>query len=115
MNIVITAQGTDWDAPVDPRFGRTQHFFVLNEETGETRTVDNSEIGGQGHGAGPLAVQKLMDLQADVLLTGNGPGGKAATVMSETGIRVFIGAGEMTVREAVEAYRNGELTETTEG
>lgn len=40
--------------------------------------MSNNQINEQGHGAGPLAAQKLMELGADVLLTGNGPGGKAA-------------------------------------
>ncbi len=112
MKIVITAQGTDWDAPVDPRFGRAQSFFVFDEETNTTESVNNSAINEQGHGAGPLAAQRLMQLGANVLLTGNGPGGKAAAVMGETGIRVCVGAGGMSLREALEAYRAGKLAES---
>jgi predicted Fe-Mo cluster-binding NifX family protein len=110
MKIVITAQGDNWDAPVDPRFGRAQSFFVYDEESEETRSVGNSEINEQGHGAGPLAAQKLVELGADVLLTGNGPGGKAAAVMAGTEIQVFVGAGDMNLREALAAWRDGRLS-----
>ena len=109
MNIVFTTQGTDWDSPIDPRFGRTRYFFVLNEETGDVQTVDNSAIDQEAHGAGPRTSQKLVELGAEVLITGNGPGGNAAAVLKTTGVEVYVGAGEMTVKEALEAYRNGEL------
>ena len=109
MNIVFTTQGTDWDSAIDPRFGRTRYFFVLNEETGDVQTVDNSDIDKEAHGAGPRTSQKLVELGAEVLITGNGPGGNAAAVLKTTGVEIYVGAGEMTVKEALEAYRNGEL------
>jgi predicted Fe-Mo cluster-binding NifX family protein len=43
------------------------------------------------------------------LITGNGPGGNAATVLEKTGIKILVGAGDMTAKEAYEAYQNGEL------
>lgn len=109
MNIVFTTQGTDWDSPIDPRFGRTRYFFVFNEETDDVQTVDNSAIDKEAHGAGPKTSQKLVELGAEVLITGNGPGGNAAAVLKTTGVEIYVGAGEMTVKEALEAYRNGEL------
>ena len=109
MNIVFTSQGTDWDSPIDPRFGRTRYFFVLNEETGDVQTVDNSAADKEAHGVGPRTAQKLVELGASVLVTGQGPGGNAAAVLESTGIEIYVGAGEMTVKEALEAYKNGKL------
>jgi len=43
------------------------------------------------------------------LITGNGPGGNAASVMNKTGITTYVGAGEMTVKEAYDAFSKGEL------
>ncbi len=109
MNIAFTAQGPDMDSPIDPRFGRTRFFLILDDETGDLKSVDNGAADADAHGVGPKSAQKLMGLQAQVLITGNGPGGNAAAVLETTGIEVYVGAGEMTVKEALEAYRNGEL------
>ena len=111
MTIVFTAQGADWDSPMDPRFGRTRFFFILDDETGDTQAVDNSAIDEEAHGAGPRTAQKLAELGASVLVTGNGPGGNAAAVLKATGIEIYVGAGEMTVKQALAAYKNGELKE----
>ncbi len=110
MKLIFTTQGTAWDSPMDPRFGRTQFFFVYDEETQEIQTYDNTAIEKEAHGAGPKTAQKLAEYGAGVLITGNGPGGNAATVLQATGMEVFVGAGEMTVKAAYEAYRNGDLT-----
>ncbi len=109
MKIAFTTKGTDWDSPMDPRFGRTSYFFVFDEETDTVQTFDNRDVEHEAHGAGPRTAQKLMELGADVLITGNGPGGNAAAVLQSTGIEVLVGAGEMTVKEALAAYREGVL------
>lgn len=109
MKLIFTAQGTDWDSPMDPRFGRTQFFFVYDEESEEIQTYDNTAIENEAHGAGPKTAQKLAEYEARVLITGNGPGGNAAAVLKTVGTEIFIGAGQMTVREAYEAYKQGSL------
>jgi len=45
------------------------------------------------------------------LITGNGPGGNAATVLEKTGVKIFVGAGDMTVKEAYEFYKSSRLKE----
>jgi len=44
------------------------------------------------------------------LITGNGPGGSAATVLQRTKLKIFVGAGNMTIEDAYEAYKKGTLT-----
>ncbi len=109
MNIAFTTQGPDLDSPMDPRLGRTRYLILLDDETGDIQTVDNTAIDDVSHGAGPRTVQKLVEMGAAVLLTGNGPGGNAAEVLEQTGIEIYVGAGEMTAKEALEAYKNGAL------
>ncbi len=109
MKLVFTTKGTEWDSPMDPRFGRTEFFFVYDEESKEVQTYDNRTVAGEAHGAGPKAAQKLGEFGAEVLITGNGPGGNAGMVMQATGTSVFVGASDMTVKEAYEAYCNGSL------
>lgn len=111
MKIAFTTQGTDWDAPMDARFGRTHFFLVFDEETEAIEIVDNTAVENEAHGAGPKTAQKLIETGASVLITGNGPGGNAASVLETTGITVHVGAGDMTVREALTAYRQGDLAE----
>jgi len=109
MKLVFTAKGTDMDAAMDPRFGRTEYFVIYDEDTKSVDSFDNRAIEGEVHGAGPKTAQKLSEIGAEVLITGNGPGGNAAAVLKTMGTVVYIGAGDMTVREAYEAYKAGSL------
>lgn len=109
MTIAFTTQTGGPDAVMDPRFGRTRWLQLLDPETGKMTAIDNSDADAAAHGAGPRAVQKLVELGVDVLVTGNGPGGKAAAALAPTGIEVFIGAGDLTLAEAREAYERGAL------
>jgi predicted Fe-Mo cluster-binding NifX family protein len=109
MRIAFTSKGTDWDSMMDPRFGRTEFLLVYDEEKNKLIHFDNRDIEDVAHGAGPKTAQKLFDLKADVLITGNGPGGNAASVLEKAGFKIFTGAGEMTVREALTGYKNNSL------
>ena len=109
MKIAFTTKGTEWDSAMDPRFGRTEYFLIYDEKKEELIHIDNRDSANDAHGAGPKTAQKLFKFNPDVLITGNGPGGNAATVLERTGIKILIGAGEMTVKEAYNAYKNGEL------
>lgn len=109
MKIAFTTKGTNWDSPIDPRFGRTEYLLVYDEETDRISVFDNREIVNEAHGAGPKTAQKLFQLKADILITGNGPGGNAATILEKTGVKILLGAGEMTVKEAYDAYKKDKL------
>ena len=109
MKIAFTTKGTDWDSLIDPRFGRTEYLLVYDQEKNTFEHFDNRASKDEAHGAGPQTAQKLFDLNPDVLITGNGPGGNAARVLEKAEIKLYIGAGEMTVKEAYEAYNNGIL------
>ena len=111
MKIAFTAKGTKWDSMIDPRFGRTDFLVILDDEKNELTSVDNRAIEDVAHGAGPQTAQKLFELSPDVLITGNGPGGNATRVLEQSGMKVYRGAGEMTIQEALDAYKKGELEE----
>jgi predicted Fe-Mo cluster-binding NifX family protein len=110
MKIAFTAKGVYWDSVMDSRFGRTEYILIYNEETKELTNFNNRSIVNEAHGAGPKTAQKLYEFKPDILITGNGPGGNAASVIDKAGIKVFIGAGEVSVKEAYEKYKNDELT-----
>ena len=109
MKIVFTAEGVNWDSKMDPRFGRAKNFVVYNEETDELSVLDNSEVENEAHGAGPKAASKMAELKVNVLITGNGPGGNAAKVLEKLGTECYIGAGDMTIKEAYDNYKKGAL------
>lgn len=109
MKIVFTAKGPDMTAAIDPRFGRTEYFVVFDEESGNVESYDNRDIEQQAHGAGPRTAQKMAEFKAQVLITGNGPGGNAATALQTLGLEIYVGAGTMTVQEAYDAYKAGSL------
>ena len=110
MIIAFTTKGTDWDSMMDPRFGRTEFFLIYDEENDKLETFDNRSSSDDAHGAGPKTAQALFGFDADVLVTGNGPGGNAAAVLKKARVDIYVGAGDMTVRQAYEAYKDKELT-----
>lgn len=111
MKIAFTSKGTSFDDMMDPRFGRTEFFLIYDEETKALSHFDNRAIEGEAHGAGPKTAQEIFKLNPDILITGNGPGGNAATVLEKAELKIYIGAGSMTVKEAYEAYKAGTLKE----
>jgi len=107
MKIAITARGKDLTSPVDERFGRAEFFIIYDTETGEFQAIDNTPNLQAMQGAGVQSAQKIIELGADVLLTGHcGP--KAFQVLNAGGVKVCIGA-TGTVKEAIDAYLRGEL------
>ena len=111
MKIAFTAKGVEWDSMMDPRFGRTEFLLMYDKEKDELTSFDNRDIENEAHGAGPKTSQQLFEMKPDVLITGNGPGGNAAAVLEKADIKIFTGAGQMTVKEAFDAYKNNELKE----
>jgi predicted Fe-Mo cluster-binding NifX family protein len=109
MKIAFTTKGEGWDAVIDPRFGRTEFLVILDEESGKLEAIDNSGVSEHAHGAGPMTAQIIVEKDVNILITGNGPGGNAERVISAAGIRTFTGAGDMTVKQAYEAYKENKL------
>ena len=90
MRIAFTTKGTEWDSAMDPRFGRTAFLLLYDEEQNELTHFDNTSTVNEAHGAGPLTAQKLFDLRADILITGNVPGGNAITVLEKEEIKITL-------------------------
>jgi predicted Fe-Mo cluster-binding NifX family protein len=111
MKIAFTTKGTEWDSMIDSRFGRADYLLIYDEDKDEFTHYDNRDIANEAHGAGPKTSQKLFELSPDILITGNGPGGNAAMVLEKASVKIFTGAGEMTVKEALSAYKNNSLKE----
>ena len=107
MKLAITSTGKDLDSNLDPRFGRTSFFVMVDSETMAFEVVENSQNLNLPQGAGIQAGKTIVDNKVEVLITGHcGP--KAFKVLRSAGIEVMTGAG-WTVTDAIAQFNNGEL------
>ncbi len=110
MKIAVTSINNTLDSKVDPRFGRAANFIVVDTETMEFECISNEAVSAAG-GAGVSAAKTVTDSGAKAVLTGNcGP--NAARTLAAAGVKLYAGASG-TVRDAIEAFKNGQLTENT--
>ena len=109
MKICVTATANNLDAQIDPRFGRCSYLVIVNPETMQFEAVPNMAASASG-GAGIQAAQTVANKGVKLLITGN-VGPKAFQALASASIEVATGAFG-TVREAVEKYKRGELSNT---
>jgi len=111
MKIAVSATGPGLDAQVDPRFGRCQHFFIVDPESMDCQSLDNSGAMAAG-GAGVSTAQIIAERGAEVVLTGNcGP--NAYQALSAAGIQVITGVSGR-IKDALEDYKAGKLQASTQ-
>jgi predicted Fe-Mo cluster-binding NifX family protein len=110
MRIVVTANGTDLNAPASPVFGRCPTYIFVDTETMAFEALENPAIGAPG-GAGIQAAQFVVEHGAQAVVTGN-TGPNAFNVLQSANVSVYLSGGG-TVREAVEAYTAGQLFATS--
>lgn len=106
--IAVTSEGPMLDDMVDSRFGRAGGFLIVNPDTMEGEYIDNGETQTMSQGAGIQAAEIVANAGAGVLLSGY-VGPKAFTALSSVGIKVGQDCDNMTVREAVTKFINGEI------
>lgn len=109
MKIVITAKCNDWDSKIDPRFGRTNGFAIYDDQKDELEFLDNHELTEVSHGAGPKAAQKILGIDANIIITGNGPGEKSIQILKRKNTKIYCCPATFTIKEAVEAYKQNKL------
>ncbi|MFC2007027.1 NifB/NifX family molybdenum-iron cluster-binding protein [Chloroflexota bacterium] len=111
MRIAISATGLDLDAEVDSRFGRCQYFIIVDPETMQFESIENSSAMASG-GAGISTAQMIIGRGIEAVLTGNcGP--NAYQVLSPAGVEVIVGVSGK-VRNAVQSYKSGDLKGSTQ-
>ena len=104
--IVVTSSGQNLNSNVSSRFGRSQHFLVLDEEGNLDEVVSNPGIGAN-RGAGVQAAQTVADQGAEALITGNiGP--NAFSALQSAGVEIFLVSG-IKAEEAFEKWKDGDL------
>lgn len=104
MRIAISATAPSLDAEVDPRFGRCQHFVIIDPDTLDFEAIQNTSQMASG-GAGIASAQLIASKEVQAVLTGNcGP--NAHQALEAAGIEVITGISGK-VRNAVEQYKAG--------
>ncbi len=108
MKIAVTSEGPSLDDLVDPRFGRAAGFLVVDLDTLQTEYIDNGRSQVMAQGAGIQAAEMMARAGVSWLLTGF-VGPKAFAALSAAGVRIGQNLEGMTVREAVERFKRGEV------
>ncbi len=112
MQVVITSEGPALEDAVDPRFGRCGAFLLADTERNEVRPVSN-QAAMEGSGAGVQAAEKVVDLGAEAVITGQ-VGPRAIQVLRAANIPVYTGAAG-SAQEALDAFKEGRLKRFEKG
>jgi len=111
VKILISAQGPDIDALLDPRFGRAAHFVVVDGDSGEWIAYPNPGA-ASGHGAGIEAARFAVEKGVQAVITG-AAGPNAFRTLAAAGVKVYTIDGG-TVGAVLDAWRRGDVTEVAE-
>ena len=106
--IAVTSEGPSLDDKVDPRFGRAAGFVVVDLDTMDTEYIDNGRSQVMAQGAGIQAAELVARAGVSCLLTGY-VGPKAFQALSAAGIKVGQNLEGLTVRQAVERFKSGQV------
>jgi predicted Fe-Mo cluster-binding NifX family protein len=108
LKVAVSSTGSNLDSAISPRFGRCPYFVIVETATMGYEAMLNKSA-SSASGAGIAAAQEIASKGVGAVLTGRfGP--NASQVLSQIGIRMVTGASG-TVKQAVEAYKNGGLSE----
>ena len=109
MKVAVTAQGPGMASEVDPRFGRAKYFIVVDTDTGQFTSHENTQNLNAVQGARIQAAQNVVSLGLGVnaVITGN-VGPKAFTTLQASNVKTHTGVtGSMS--DAVEQLKAGRL------
>lgn len=97
------------DSTMDPRFGRAPWFVVVDMKSGQVVDALINGSAAAAHGAGTGAAALMAQRGVDAVIAGRfGP--KAHQALQALGIRMWTGDEDLTVGQAVEKLRAGELS-----
>jgi predicted Fe-Mo cluster-binding NifX family protein len=111
MKVAVSSSGRDLDSQIDPRFGRSAYFLIVDTLDMSLEVFENENMALAG-GVGISTAQFLVSKGVRAVLTGNcGP--NAVRALSAAGVELFVGQAG-TVMQAIERYKNGDLRPATE-
>lgn len=110
MKIAVSIdEGNDLQAAVCQTFGRAPRFLLMDEDTDETKVIENDAAQG-AHGAGTGAAAMLARSGVGAVISGRfGP--NAFTALKAAGIRMYACGADASVGDAIGRLRGGTLVE----
>ena len=106
--VVTAAADAGLSASMDPRFGRAPFFVVVDTESGQVSATLPNTAASAAHGAGTGAAQMMAQNQVNAVVAGRfGP--KAQQALQALGIELWTCPDGLTVAQAVDRLRAGEL------
>ena len=107
MKIAIALEENSYSSQTDRRFGRAAYFILINTETNDYEIIEN-EAKDEATGAGLKAMRTLGNLGVNEIIAGEiGP--KAAVLINEFEIPVYIMGDLKTIDEILKNYKNNKL------
>ncbi len=107
MKVMVMSDGQTLDAPVSGFFARAPYYLIVDTDTLSFDATMNPAVGAAG-GAGVQAAQFAASKGVEAVIAGN-VGPNALGALRASNIPVYA-APAMTVRQAVEALKEGKLT-----
>lgn len=108
--IMPVKEENGWDSELNPRFGRTGFFAVVDLDQDKIEFIEN-KASNAASGAGVQAAQFVADQDVDIMFTPN-VGPKAFSGLNRLNLKIFLANGK--VKEIIRSYKNGELKEANE-
>ncbi len=104
MKTIITSSGNNVASQFDRRFGRAEWFCVYDEKTKEVQFHKNENVDAN-HGAGTRTAEKMVELQAEKVISGDfGP--KAKDLLEKFNIQmVIIQENDITVETIIQRIK----------
>ncbi|RJP94590.1 MAG: dinitrogenase iron-molybdenum cofactor biosynthesis protein [Desulfobacteraceae bacterium] len=107
--IAVSCEEPSLNSRIDPRFGRAPGFLIVDPETMAFTFIDNGASQVMAQGAGIQAAENIARSGAKIVLTGY-VGPKAFRGLSAAGIKIGQDLENMTVRQAIEKFKAGDVT-----
>jgi predicted Fe-Mo cluster-binding NifX family protein len=109
MKLMISAQNSTLESPVDSRFGRSPWLILVDTESNQWKAFQNPGASQSG-GAGVAAAQFVVDQNAEVVISGDfGPNAARAFQTAKIDMRLFPKQ-VLSVQEAVDLYKSNNLS-----
>ena len=106
--ICISSTGKDLNANVDPRFGRSEYFLIVDPENKDYELIINESQNEMG-GAGIKAAERIAKNDVKYVITGN-VGPNAFQTLKAAGIKVISGVSG-NISNVIDQFNKGELKE----
>jgi len=106
---IPTISNKGLDDQIGEHFGRVPTYTIIDLDTNEIKIIENSShhMGGAGYPT------EILSKEGVKVMICQGLGRRAIGMFTEFGIDVYIGA-TGTVKQAIDAYREGKLTKAGE-